>query len=161
MKIFVVGKQAFDDLMRSKGITNGNVENNTKAFFISINDCFETGEVPFFSERRNVKVMFFDDAERDLNELDTPNKGQQVAKAFTALQAEELLMFIDSHKDKDICVVHCTAGISRSGAVGTFINEYIDGDRDAFEKRNPYLHPNNLVLRLLKEALAERNELES
>ena len=157
MKVFVTSKTAFDDLMKRKGITNENVESHTKTFFISINDSCGTDEIPYFENKANVRVLFFDDVETDLEIPIIGTKEVQVAKAFTNVQAKELLDFIDSHKDKESCIVHCAAGISRSGAVGTFVNDYYGGDWFEFKKQNPYIHPNGLVLRMLKGAVAEKS----
>jgi len=157
MKVFITSKTAFDDLMKRKGITNENVESHKKTFFISINDSCGTDEIPYFENKENVKVLFFDDVEKDLEVPIIGTKEVLVAKAFTSVQAKELLEFIESHKDKESCIVHCAAGISRSGAVGTFVNDFYGGDWFEFKKQNPYIHPNGLVLRLLKSAVAEKS----
>ena len=65
MKVFVTSKTAFDDLMKRKGITNENVESHTKTFFISINDSCGTDEIPYFENKANVRVLFFDDVENE------------------------------------------------------------------------------------------------
>ncbi len=153
MKVFITSKTAFDRLMKSKGITNENVENHKKTFFISINDTSGTNEIPYFENKKNVKVLFFDDVETDLEIPILGTKEVKVAKAFTSVQAKELLEFIESNKDKESCIVHCAAGISRSGAVGTFINDYFGENWFEFKKTNPHIHPNGLVLRLLKNEL--------
>lgn len=152
MKITIINKQTFDSLMKQHGITNDNVENITKTFFISINDTCGTTEVPYFENKENVKVLFFDDVDFDIEV-----SSHKIAKAFTTTQAEELFDFINKHKDKESCIVHCAAGMSRSGAVGTFINDYFGGDWFEFKKLNPHIHPNSLVLRLLKRVLAEKS----
>ncbi len=157
MKVFIVGKALFDRTMSHQGITNDNVESKTKTFLISINDTHGTPEVPYFENKSNVKVMFFDDIERDIY-----HKTYGDIKAFSKEQARELVEFIDRHKDKEKCIVHCAAGISRSGAVGTFINDYYGGDLEEFNRTNPHICPNALVFRLLKQAYGEMlNEQES
>lgn len=152
MKVFVTNKIGFDKTMKDKGITNDNVESYKKTFFISINDT--SGSTPYFENKSNVKVLFFDDTEKD---LETTSDKKRSIKAFTEDQAKELLEFIESNKDKETCIVHCAAGISRSGAVGTFITEYFNSDFDWFRKTNPQIHPNRLVLDLLKKEL--KNEI--
>lgn len=57
---------------------------------------------------------------------------------------------IELNKDKQQFIVHCSAGISRSGAVGTFINDYFGLDYSTFRKTNPQVQPNPFVLRTLK-----------
>jgi rhodanese-related sulfurtransferase len=49
--------------------------------------------------------------------------------AFTPEMATELVDFINLHQNKNI-FVHCDAGISRSAAVGRFIDTFFDHDVD-------------------------------
>lgn len=153
MKVVVLDKGSFDYTMQNKGITDETVESWKKAFFISINDTQGTPEIPHFkADKNNVKVMFFDDVEEDLNH---PKYG--IIKAFTEQQAADLLDFIEKNKDKQLCMVHCAAGVSRSGAVGHFISDYFEQDYDQFKKTNPYVHPNMKVLQLLNREVRKRN----
>jgi predicted protein tyrosine phosphatase len=154
MKVFVTSKIGFDKTMKDKGITNDNVESYKKTFFVSINDTNDSTQKPYFGNKTNVKVLFFDDTEKD---LETTSDKKRSVKAFTEEQTTELLEFIESNKDKETCIVHCAAGISRSGAVGTFITEYFNSDFDWFKKTNPQIHPNRWVLDLLKKKL--KNEI--
>ena len=59
-------------------------------------------------------------------------------------------------------VVQCTAGVSRSGAIGLAFDEFFNvcdnrnaADHDYIVARNPQVRPNPLVLRLMREALQE------
>jgi predicted protein tyrosine phosphatase len=151
MKVWVLMKQHFDELMRSQKITDENVHERKDVFFISINDSTGTDEVPYFKDAENVKVLFFDDVDEDLHIPILGTSEFQTAKAMTDLQAEALFSFIRANKDKKTCIVHCAAGISRSGAVGTFINDYMQGDYAEFKKNNPYIHPNSHVLSTLRK----------
>lgn len=155
VNVLVTNKESFDVLMERYGITNDNVEDK-QSFFISINDTCGTDEVPFFkTNKSNVMVLFFDDVEEDLT---IPTQEVKKAKAFTLEQAKELFAFVEKNKHRKTCIVHCAAGISRSGAVGTFINDYLGGNYSQFKKRNPYIHPNGLVLGLLKKVCREAGE---
>ena len=157
MKVFILSKQEFDRNMANNNITNDNVEERTNAFFISINDTCGTSEVPYFENKENVLVLYFDDVEQD---LETKLNGKPVtAKAFTLEQGRQVLDFIEKHKDKKTCIVHCAAGISRSGAVGTFVNDYFAGDYFKFKQDNPYIHPNGIVLKHLRQALSDKNDV--
>lgn len=153
MKVFIIGKETFDGLMKKRGITNDNVESQSKTFFISINDTRGTDEVPYFENKSNVKVIYFDDIDQD---IDDPKWG--LIKAFSIEQAKELVDFIDKQKDKESCIVHCAAGISRSGAVGTFVNDYFREDWEEFKRQNPYISPNGLVLSLLNRVVREKED---
>lgn len=152
MKVFVVGKREFDSYMGNRNISDDNVESKDETFFISINDTRGTDETPHFKKNHgNVMVLFFDDVEEDL-----VDKKWGFIKAFSMEQAKELIEFIESNKNKETCIVHCSAGISRSGAVGAFVNDYCGGDYFEFKKLNPHILPNGTVSRLLHQAMREK-----
>jgi predicted protein tyrosine phosphatase len=73
---------------------------------------------------------------------------------FNKGQGREVIQFLNDRKKepgKDILVTHCDAGVSRSGAVSEFACEFYGLDRTEFVKDNPYLMPNPMVLRILRE----------
>lgn len=155
MKVFIRSKTEFDATMVRNNITNENVEEK-RMFFISINDTRGTDEVPYFEKgKKNVLVIHFDDIEED---IDDAKWG--LIKAFTKEQAEEIISFLEKQEDKISCILHCAAGISRSGAVGTFVNDYYRGDNSEFKRNNPHIHPNGLVLRLLNQVMREKSIIE-
>jgi predicted protein tyrosine phosphatase len=144
-KVIVLSKRIFDKTMRDNKINIDNVEERTKVAFISINDTFETDEKPFFAhDKKNVRVLFFDDVTEDM-EL-----AWGTARCFTKEQGIKVIEFLDEIKDVDTLIVHCAAGVSRSGAVGKFAAEYLGVDYNEFRNTNPQIHPNNTVTRILK-----------
>ena len=147
MKIVILSKFDFEERMKMFGITNENVEDKNDTFFISIH--YNGVKDPYFENRENVKVLYFDDC-LVKDQYNTP---------INEDQAMELLDFIDLHKDKKYCMIHCAAGISRSGAVGTFICDYTDSNFNLFIQDNPQIHPNVLVLNLLKKAVMKKHNL--
>lgn len=121
---------------------------------ISINNISFPAEPPPFSSRylnaENLLVLYFDDVEEGPN-------------AMTAEQAKRIADFALRPGDDRPIIVHCSAGISRSGAVGDvlnlYFNRYIDDDETeyrAFELRHPDLAPNAHVRKLLEEKLHRR-----
>ncbi len=157
MEILVTSKRGFDSLMKTHNITDENVESRSDTFFISINSTLpvpqsgEEDEPPYFSQNyANVLVQRFDDLEEDIY-----RDGKLYAKAFTSEQATEMVKFILKNQHRKKCVVHCAAGVSRSGAVGTFINDYYGESLEVFKKINPHIHPNVHVKVLLGKALYE------
>ncbi len=156
MEVTVTNKETFDTLLKRKGVTKENVESRTKTFFISINDSAGTDEVPYLENKYNVLVLYFDDVDEDIVVKIIGTDEVVTARAFTMEQAREVIDFIERNKDKEFCLVHCAAGISRSGAVGTFVSDYFGCNYFDFKKRNPYTNPNNLVMRLLKRAWEEK-----
>lgn len=59
---------------------------------------------------------------------------------------------MNKHKKKSVFIIHCTAGISRSGAVATFIRDkFIEEiDKEKFNSENKYIYPNLYILKRLK-----------
>ena len=109
---------------------------------ISINDVSIHPEPPPFSKRflrhPNLLVLFFDDVETE------------GANAFTIKMARQIVSFVHETGDRQL-LIHCTAGISRSGAVGLAIAEQC-GCEEEFRRENPDIMPNHLVLRKLRQA---------
>lgn len=132
-------------------ITNNINDQNAESFddiaFISILNT-DTTSGHFKINKTNVLILFFDDIITDLNWDNDSNYIGPVA--FTEEQAKQVLEFVDNNKDRKQFIIHCSAGISRSGAVGTFINDYFGLDYRTFRQKNPQVQPNPLVLRTLK-----------
>ena len=157
MRVHILAKREFDKLMQVNDITDENVEKFDSMIFISIVDTLcETNH--FEKDHNNCITLKFDDVENDLE----PSPTQIFStKAFTKDQAKKLFDFIKANRDKEKCVVHCMAGISRSGAVGTFINGYAKGDWELFMRTNRNIMPNGRVHRMLNEAKYNDYENES
>ena len=71
---------------------------------------------------------------------------------FSTEDANQILDFISCIRnltEPSSLVVHCDAGISRSGAVGDFLCDYLDLDRDKFDRENSIL-PNSYVISILR-----------
>lgn len=72
---------------------------------------------------------------------------------FDSKKATNIKNFIDLYKDSVFnIIVHCTAGISRSGAVGCAIARYLNEDDDYLLKTGLYI-PNKLVYKIMCECL--------
>lgn len=152
-KIIVLPKHAFDNSLSKQDINDNNVESlKEKVCFISINDTINTQETPYFKNRHyNTINLFFEDIEKDTETL------FGIAKAFTDEQANIIYDFLIDNHSCQLFIVHCTAGISRSGAVGEFINNFFEQNYNEFKKINPHTRPNVLVLAKLNRLLWERN----
>ena len=122
---------------------------------ISINDISFPAEPPPFSNRfigaENLLVLYFDDVEEGPN-------------AMTAEHAKRIADFALHPGDDRPIIVHCSAGISRSGAVGSVLNWYFnrcladnEADYRAFGLRHPDLVPNAHVWKLLLDELRSRD----
>lgn len=79
-----------------------------------------------------------------------------MAVLFSKKQANDVIDFIEKiNKDTNDfdLVIHCHAGISRSGAIAEFTSKYLN---IPFE--DPYIRPNTHVLKTLWETIDERNK---
>lgn len=75
------------------------------------------------------------------------------SKLFGENDARLIIDFIDSINKLDIpeLIIHCAAGISRSGAVGLWACRYLELDEKQFRENNKRILPNTHVLDVLNE----------
>ena len=152
MRVYVLSKREFEIIMKDNKIDDSNVEKRDSVMFISIVDT-QNREGPYFQENHDNVINFrFDDVEHDDEVSPTQEEN---TKAFSKEQAEQLFKFIKKNKEKETCIVHCMAGISRSAAVGVFVNGYCGGDWELFKRDNPHIAPNARVARMLNAARYE------
>lgn len=153
MQAIALSRDMFKSFMMKKGVTPENVETFKKVAIISINNVDEDGYTPYFpKDKSNVKVTYFDDVTEDIVVPSLNGSGDNITvKAMTLDQAKELYAFIKDNKHKEIFIVHCTAGISRSGAVITFLNDYFGGNWNELMRNNPQIQPNYHVYKLLHD----------
>lgn len=139
VKIDILSKSKFETVMINNGINDITVEFKFKdCAFISI---ISPGDTPYFCrDHKNViNLVFSDTIETD-----------DIASFNTGL-ATELINFIKQNEDKVQWYIHCSAGVSRSGAVGMFLIDYLSNvDIDYFTKVNCKIDPNSYVLGVLE-----------
>ena len=156
MKIRVLPRAFFEKI---KG-TPDEIELLDNSKIISINSSWGwDSEPPFSPELRGHKhllVMNFDDI---ANEPETPEDlGQAVM--FSPEMAEQIMRFVDDGGMP--LLLHCAAGISRSGAVGEVLNWYFNRfltnnrtDYDDFIQNNRQILPNPIVRKIMMQKLTE------
>ena len=156
MKIRVLPRAFFEKV---KG-TPTEVELLEKSKIISINSSWGWDDTPPFSEEYlkhpHLLTLTFDDV---CNEPETPEDlGNAIL--FNEDMAHAIMRFVDDGKFS--LLVHCTAGISRSGAVGEVLNWYFNryletntADDEDFELNNRQIQPNTIVRRIMLKVLAE------
>lgn len=144
MTVTVLSKAAFIDTLENMQ-KKGNVPEDFKdTFFISILD--PDFRVPLWIDLPNYKTWWFYDLDYDIEPY----------QAMTEKQGRDIVDFILENKDKKHCIVHCSAGVSRSGAVGEFVNDLFGEDFSIFKRRNKNISPNFHVKGILNEYF--RNE---
>lgn len=116
------------------------------AAFISILDC-DNFEEKFDKSISNFLQVKMWDIEADVLEND---EVKHEKPSETELQ--KIVDFINKHTDKSTYIIHCSAGISRSGAVATFLYDkfLVEIDKEVFRRENKFIRPNLYILNRLK-----------
>ncbi len=160
MKILVCSKKE----MQEQWLNNKSIFINKSNYFISIAGLADKLDwaYPYIGE--NVLKLKFDDVtEFYVNDCNLQNGVDIIL--FEQNHAKQIKEFVDKIPKDCTLYVNCAAGISRSGAVGYCINEYINNDNkedfEFFEQENKHIQPNPYVKRLLKKELfGEKNYAE-
>ncbi len=154
MKIDVLPRRYFE---RIKGTPDEKeILESTRVISINSHD-----ESPPFSEESihstNLLCMTFDD-------ICIPD--YETGILFSEKDAQDILNFVPD--DSMTLIVHCSAGIARSGAVGEVLDWYYNQwrtqnteDHQYFIDNNRQVMPNSIVRRLLMQALYKKEESES
>lgn len=149
--------------LRSQWYTNKNWFLTPDKIFITIAGLADGCEYPCSylaeAEKNPSKILrlLFDDITE--SEADNP-----ALRIFTQDHAKKIKEFIDSFKDSykwfdGKLYVNCAAGISRSGAVGYCLNEYVNNNKEnyfyynLFKEQNSHIQPNPMVKRILSNEL--------
>jgi predicted protein tyrosine phosphatase len=150
--IVIVSRDQFWRALESHKITDLNVEETKNRFFISINSTKpDELDYPayFKKEHPNVLTLWFDDIESDIN-----LENGDILKCMTEEQGKRIIAFLDQLRklEKFFLLIHCTVGISRSGAVGLFASHYLghnEEEKEKFNRTNKHIHPNGHVSQVL------------
>jgi predicted protein tyrosine phosphatase len=89
------------------------------------------------------------DVEKDIMCPDT----SKIYKKPSDYELNKIVNFVNQNEDKISFVIHCSAGISRSGAVARFIHEKFNTSYDnlRFYTDNSFIQPNLYILKRLKK----------
>lgn len=116
------------------------VERSDTYAVISIQDTHTDGFGFTFRENqfcKGVLTLYFDDIVKEV----------EGAVLFNDQQAQQIIDFVNAHKNVDTLLVHCLAGLSRSRAVGAFIVKMSGGDNSAYFEQG---YPNSYVYDMLE-----------
>ena len=156
MKIKVVSRRYFEE---RKGMSELS-EIIAKNRIVSIQSSHGADSRPPFAPgvlpHPNILCIKFD----DYCSFEEGCVDREIPWLFRRDEAERIVRFVVD--DKRPLIVQCTAGISRSGAVGEaldwYFNRYLHKnptDHDFFVKNNPQIRPNRLVFDVMMAYLKE------
>ena len=144
IEVTALSKMAFQDILDKNSITSDTIENYSNVMFISILD---TGKDQLLPNAKNYLNLTFDDVE-----VDIPG----VAKTMSKQDAQTLNEFLKVNKTKKQCFIHCSAGVSRSGSIGKYIVDELEGNQSFFMEKNPHLDIKRHFLKTLEECKADK-----
>jgi predicted protein tyrosine phosphatase len=130
--------QAIPKIIFDENFSNEKFKYYNYACFISILDI-DNDEVKYDLSIDNFLQVKMWDIERDIFEC-----GVYKYKKPSDIELKKIVRFVNKHKDKSVFVIHCSAGISRSGAVAVFIKDKFkdEVDNEKFYNENKYIWPN-------------------
>ena len=150
----------FKHTMKNNDLYDCNIEQRTDLAVISIGNSFDDDLAEdifangpsshwFRHPHRNVLNIDFDD-------IAAPDEWKNLSKCpgyvlFDEEMARKIAGFVEENRDASIWIVHCSAGVSRSGAVSRWLKDWLD-IKYGIEANNVdgrYASPNPHVLRIL------------
>jgi predicted protein tyrosine phosphatase len=139
-QIRAIPKRVFEE-----HFTNKEFKYYDYACFISILDCDNNTELYDKSIDNFLQVKMWD-IEKDAQDTDGT-----IYEKPSDIELKKIVDFVNKHKDKNVFVIHCTAGISRSGAVAYFIKEKFKEEINPynFHDDNKHIMPNLYILNRL------------
>ena len=140
-QVLAIPKLVFD-----KQFSNKEFLHYDYACFISIIDN-DNKENKFDTSINNFLQVKMWDIEKDL----TDSNGTKYSKPKDS-ELIRIVNFVKKHSDKVVFLIHCSAGISRSGAVATYIKDKFinEIDKKKFFLENKFILPNLYILKRLK-----------
>lgn len=147
--IKILPKFYFDEHVCDKLIS----DNIDHSVYISILD--PDNDEKLYKTSENFLQVYMWDVEKDVHAA----KVNKFYKKPTDTELIKIIDFTDRHKNKENFIIHCSAGISRSGAVGRFIQEILDLDSKKFYRDNPHIKPNLYILKRLRELYKQENNV--
>jgi len=152
MKVKCLSRLEFKKTLAKDQITDANVE-QYKYGFILIENKETENHFLLKQTHPNVLQLVFDDYTKEEFDRFSLHRKEWV-KLFDESQAKQIIEFVKENEDAQGFIIHCTAGICRSGAIGQFIATYFQLDQEEFLKENWYIEPNTYVLATLNDVLA-------
>jgi len=128
-------------------LDSGPVINETTSEILASYDCTKI-----------LALCFLDITSNEFPKYQKANPDCDDSFLFNKTHARQILKFVANFEDERRLVVQCAAGVSRSGAVGLFLNRYLKLDERKFRKMNSHIEPNDHVLDVLMRTSGLRDE---
>lgn len=139
-KIKILPYFKFIELMQQLDLNDENIESKDVAI-ISIHDVTNTNHY-FNNKHKNVLNVEFNDWDRE----DTISENC----------CNTIIHFLCDVEKYSNLIVHCTMGVSRSGAVGSFASDMYGLNFNELKKENPQIVPNSCVYNKLRKCLENK-----
>ena len=104
----------------------------------------QVSEIAFISIRDFNYPIILSDSDNVLN-LQFDDCEDNSPRLFNNNLAKQIIQFTENNLDKNLFVVHCLMGQSRSGAVGGWLADKFEIPWESFKRLNPQVTPNTLV----------------
>lgn len=108
---------------------------------------------PILESSSNVLNLWFHDTDPEQERDWMVSNPSYPEVLFDESMAIEIKNFVEQNHSAKFWMIHCTAGICRSGAVGEVLSEYFEIDYFEFKRDNPKTRPNIYVKTILKNIL--------
>jgi len=152
-KVYAVSQKHFEQILSTRKLTDENiVEQNTA--FIQIKNTFDDNQSNYefkLKDTKNVLSLKFDDCDEEIKHEIIGTIEYISAIPMSEEQGKQILDFINKNKDKETFLIHCHAGISRSGGVSKFISEYFGLTEQEYRNMNPSCRPNQRIINILRK----------
>ena len=151
MNIFVISRQNLDKIIFSKKIfLNG--ESFAVISITSIGIESPGIKKKLLSEHKRILSSLGMNQILQLEFNDTSPDEKRIAEdeLFTIGQAKQIIEFAKKSSANNL-IIHCDAGVSRSGAVGLWATRFLNQDENEFKEKHPQIAPNPFVLGILME----------
>ena len=151
--IFIMSRAKFRETVSSiteqQFMTTAFISIHSPKIGMSFNDTD-----PILEDSSNVLNLWFHDTDPEAEIVWMASSPQYEEVLFDEAMAESIKRFVLANKDKKQWVIHCTAGVCRSGAVGECISDFFGNDYVMFKRDNPQIKPNVFVKKVLNKILA-------
>jgi predicted protein tyrosine phosphatase len=154
--VYALSWHSFCATMQHNKVDDSNIESRTSAIIEIMGEQDLLGMPFYFKEDHpNVIRLIFDDVLEDLQVIKIAGYGGDTREYIPVVvmkeeQGRQIVKFVRTNEKAVNFIIHCAAGVSRSGAVAKFINEVFGGTDREFHFLNPYVKPNYVVLNMLR-----------